>query len=807
MDPSVQTPSLASPLSAGRPEPSSPFHPPFGWESSEGAADGLRLRSRLPGRERWEVGALRRRPEAVSHLRMRLSSHASVTAVEANPVTGRVLVLYDPAIGQVDIADRLRRAVAESLESTGASTAPASRRSGGWAEGGVRIDATMAALTVGGSLAAAALALGASALATVALAGAGVLSVAVTARGLRQQQEYLTSTLDTDGRSDRRHPLLALARYAQPYRRQVAIASACSVLKKIFDIAPPLLIGLSINVVATGGMPAFAAIGLSTLWAQLGAIGVLTVAAFGFESIFEFAQKALWRQIAQKIQRDLRVDTYERVQAISLANLDEESLGEVAVPLTEQINQIETFVNGGLDALLQLSTNVVLLIGLFVVVVPNMAWIAAVPVPFLLWRTFRFQRTMAPLYAETERTAGLLNKQVVSNILGLQTIRSFCAEDHENRRIRELSQDYVDSHQPAIHEFALFLPTFRLPVVAAFTGIIWIGGASVGAGTLAVGNYALMLFLIQRFLFPFAYLGEIVDVYQRTMAAVDRVFELYELPSGPESGDRPLPLSEVRGEIVFDEVSFAYPNGQTILADFSLHIPAGATVALVGPTGVGKSTIVRILLRFYELSSGSVRLDGHDIRSLSTRDLRAAISLVSQDLFLFDGTVFDNIDYGTFGATVEEIEEAARIAQATEFIEALPQQYRTRIGEGGKKLSTGQRQRLCLARAMVKLNRARIIVLDEATSAVDSRTEEEFRRSFDRVTAERTALLIAHRLSTVRGADQIYVLGEHGQIVEHGDHEELLQRNGFYARLWRLQSDESALADALPANLRQISSP
>jgi ATP-binding cassette subfamily B protein len=501
----------------------------------------------------------------------------------------------------------------------------------------------------------------------------------------------------------------------------------------------------------------------------------------------------MWRRIAQVLQRDLRLDAYARVQNMEIARLDDESIGEIAVPLTEHINQIETFVNGGVDTLLQIATNIVMMIAIFIVVAPNLAWIVALPVPLLIWRTFRYQRTISPLYGEAERRAGLLNKQIITNIIGLPTIRSFCTEDEENERIRRLSQDYVDCNQPAIVQYAAFMPVFRFPVLAAFSSILLFGAISIATGTFAVSQYALIMFLVQRFLFPFAYLGEIVDNYQRTMAAIDRVFELLELPTGPEGGEEPLPLHSMRGDVVFEDVSFQYPNGARVLDRFTLNVSAGRTVALVGVTGVGKSTIIKILLRFYEFDSGRVLVDGHDIRRLRLRDLRESISVVSQDLFLFDGTIYDNITYGTPGSTIDEVAAAADVAGAHGFIRDLPLQYDTLIGERGSRLSTGQRQRLCLARAILKMKTARVLVLDEATSSVDTETEAAIQRSLEIVSRTRTTIMIAHRLSTVRNADEIVVLGPAGAIIERGRHEELLRADGFYARLWRVQSDEAEL--------------
>jgi ATP-binding cassette subfamily B protein len=660
----------------------------------------------------------------------------------------------------------------------------------------------MAAVVSGSAMMASAVAFGASALAAAAFAGAAALTAVVVSNGARQMTRLSRGAVP--GRSTGPHPLPRLMQYARPYRRQIALASACSVGRKLFDITPPLLIGVALDIVLTGGSLTLGALGITSLATQLGTLAGLTAAVFALESTCEFLHKTLWRRIAQQLQHDLRLDAYAAVQGIAMTHLDRESLGEIAVPLTESINQIESFVNDGIDGLLQLTTNTALLVAIYLVVVPNLAWIVALPVPLLVWCTFRYERVSRPLYAAVEEKGALLDKHVVNNVIGLPTIRAFTAEDHETARIRRLSLDYVDANQPAIREFASFVPTFRMPVLASFLGILLAGGASVAAGTLGISTFALALFMVERFLFPFKELGRIVDQYQKAIAAVDRVFAIFNLPGGPASGDQPLPLELVRGEIVFEGVSFSYAGRKDVLSDFSLRIPAGHTVAIVGVTGVGKSTLIKILLRLYEFDSGRVLLDGHDLRDLRTRDLRAALSVVGQDLFLFDGSVRDNIAYGTFDASDEEVQQAARLAVADEFVERLPQRYDTLIGERGARLSAGQRQRLCLARAVLKLKRAPIFLLDEVTSAVDTETETAIQRSLERLSAGRTTLVVAHRLNMVRNAHHIYVLGAQGRVLEQGSHAGLLRKRGYYARMWRVQNDEAALGreaggDADPA--------
>ena len=325
-------------------------------------------------------------------------------------------------------------------------------------------------------------------------------------------------------------------------------------------------------------------------------------------------------------------------------------------------------------------------------------------------------------------------------------------------------------------------------IVVGFTATLIYGGQLAISGELDVGVYSVLVFLTQRLLWPLTRLGKTFDLYQRAMASTRRVLDLLELPIAIASGERPLDVFGVQGAIAFERVGFAYPDRAPLLDGFEWRVEAGATVGVVGATGAGKTTLINLLLRFYEPQAGRITLDGEPIEELCTPDVRRAIGLVSQNVFLFHGTVHDNIAYGSFHATRQQVEEAARSAEAYDFIQQLPQGFDTLVGERGLTLSGGQRQRLSIARALLK--DPPVLILDEATSAVDNETEAALQRSLNRIAERRTMIVIAHRLSTVRHADEIVVLDQ-GAIVERGDHEELLARDGLYARLWRVQTGEA----------------
>jgi ATP-binding cassette, subfamily B, bacterial len=389
-----------------------------------------------------------------------------------------------------------------------------------------------------------------------------------------------------------------------------------------------------------------------------------------------------------------------------------------------------------------------------------------------------------------------LSSALAANLGGIATIKAFSQEASEADRIRRISDGYRAANAEAIRYSSAFIPLIRMAVLAGFTATLLLGGRLVLDGRLEVGLYSVLVFMTQRLLWPLTYLGQTLDLYQRGMASARRILDLLSVEPAMTPGTALLP-DRVRGEVRLDGVSFGYGDGPDVIREVDLHVPAGETHAVVGPTGAGKSTVVRLLLRFHDPRSGRVLVDGHDVRQLSYASLRRAIGYVSQDVFLFHGTVRENIAYGRPDAADEEIEAAARLAEAHHFIVGLPLGYATLVGERGQKLSGGQRQRISLARAI--LRDPPILVLDEATSAVDNETEAAIQRSLARVAQDRTVVVIAHRLSTVRHADRIWVL-ERGAVTEAGTHDELLEEGGLYAALWRVQTGEAAgVDDATPS--------
>jgi ATP-binding cassette subfamily B protein len=338
-----------------------------------------------------------------------------------------------------------------------------------------------------------------------------------------------------------------------------------------------------------------------------------------------------------------------------------------------------------------------------------------------------------------------------------------------------------------------FVPLIRMFIVTGFIAIMVFGGRLALAGELEVATYSILVFMTQRLLWPLTSLGQMFDQYQRAMASINRILNLLQTKPVIVDGAASLSTQDVKGTVAFDNVTFRYSSGGNVLSNLSFTIEAGQTAALVGPTGAGKSTIVKLLLRLYDVSSGAVTLEGRDVRTLKLSDVRQAIGYVSQDVFLFHGTVRENITYGTFDATDEQIVAAAKVAEAHEFIMALPNGYDTIVGERGQKLSGGQRQRISIARAVLK--NPPVLVFDEATSSVDNETEAAIQRSLEKLAVGRTMIVIAHRLSTVRNADVVFVI-ESGRLTEVGTHDSLVHSGGMYAALWRVQMGERTAAAA-----------
>jgi len=581
-------------------------------------------------------------------------------------------------------------------------------------------------------------------------------------------------------------PFRRLLTFMRPHRGTVRLATFCSIVNKIWDLAPPLLIGLAVDVVVLKEKSTLAGLGVVDPWHQLVALSVLTFLIWGLESLFEYFYGVLWRNLAQTVQHELRLDTFDHVQKQGMAWFDDRQKGDILAILNDDINQLERFLDKGANDLLQVSTTVVVVGAVFLAISWQVALFAVLPIPLIVWGSFRYQRSLEPRYAKVRSAAGQMNALLENDLSGMSTVQSFTAEQHELERVRSLSNAYREANREAIRLSAAFTPLIRMAILVGFTATLLLGGWLTLEGSMAVGAYSVLVFMTQRLLWPLTRLGETFDLYQRAMASSTRVLDVLDAPIVLKQGTFEPERSVVASSpLVLDDVAFAYSDRDALFDGFSLTFEAGKTTGVVGSTGAGKTTLIRLLLRFAEPNRGRVMWCDEPLAEWRLQALRSSIALVDQHITLFPTSILENIRYGRPEATDEEVVKAAEVAEAAAFVESLPSGWDTLVGEGGHRLSGGQRQRVAIARAVLK--DAPLLVLDEATSAVDNETEAALQRSIQRISKGRTTIVIAHRLSTVRHADRIVVLDQ-GAIAEDGAHETLIQQDGIYAKLWAVQT-------------------
>ncbi len=586
------------------------------------------------------------------------------------------------------------------------------------------------------------------------------------------------------------NPMRRLFGYLNPYRSSLYSSSAASIANKIADLMPPLLVGWVIDSVS-GESPLWIQqlVGTSDSWTLAVFLAVLAVFVFGFESFFEWVFQRGFMRLAQRVQHDLRMDTYRKIQSREMAFFESQRTGDTMAIMNDDINQMERFLNTGFNDILQL-----IVLFLFAgVVLFTISWelalVGMIPIPLILIGSSYYQKKIGPKYKTMRREVGKLGSRLENNLSGISVIKSFTAEKFEEERVEESSQAYRNANYGAIRLNAVYIPLIRMFIALGFGGVLLIGSYWVlnDSGKLSVGELVLFSMMIQRLLWPVTRLGSIFDNFERAKASAARVFGLLDQESAILSPAQPVAVKRSKGGIRFKNVHFSYGNQVPILQGLNMEIHPGETIGIAGTTGSGKSTLIKLLLRFYDVNQGEIQLDAHDIRAYSLTTLRENIALVSQDTYLFHGTILENIAYGLPKMDESEVFEAAKMAQLHDFIMTLPEGYETLVGERGIKLSGGQRQRLSIARAILK--DAPVLVLDEATSSVDTETEREIQQNLDKFASGRTALVVAHRLSTIRNADRIIVLDQ-GQVAEVGTHRELLEKGGIYADLWAVQTGE-----------------
>jgi len=614
-------------------------------------------------------------------------------------------------------------------------------------------------------------------------------------------------------RADIENPMKRLfLAYGSNYAGAAVIGVLASVGARILDLLPVLMLGVAIDAVIRQEIAYAAAfpVGgsliepyvpdgrLAQFWLTIGII----VGAFLCSAIFHWTRNWGFNTFAQNVQHDVRTDTYDEMQRLDMGFFADKQTGEMMSILSNDVNRLEKFLNDGMNSLFRLLVMVVGIGGLLLAINWQLALVALLPVPLVAGFTYLFIKTIQPKYAEVRSTVGAVNSRLENNLGGIQVIKSSTTESYESDRVEDVSREYFDANWDAIRTRIKFFPGLRVLaglgfVITFLIGGLWVISGPPGpfSGELRTGMFVVFILYTQRFVWPMSQFGQIINMYQRARASSERIFGLMNEPNRVDEDLDAPDLTVTDGRVAYDDVAFRYEDRETqesgaadpILENIDCTVEGGETLALVGPTGAGKSTVLKLLLRMYDVDDGEIRIDGQNVRDVTLRSLRDSIGYVSQDTFLFYGSVAENIRYGTFDADREAVIEAAKMAEAHEFIENLPDGYDTEVGERGVKLSGGQRQRLSIARAILK--DPDILVLDEATSDVDTETEMLIQRSIDELADDRTTFAIAHRLSTIKDADMILVL-ENGTIVERGTHEELLTNDGLYSHLWGVQAGE-----------------
>ena len=565
-----------------------------------------------------------------------------------------------------------------------------------------------------------------------------------------------------------------VARYLQPYRLLAAGTIGCALFSMAFALAYPKLAQFVIDEVIRGKRVEL----LAPMMAAL-------LGAFVLRDLFNALRIRINNRLEQNVIYDMRRDVYARLQRLPVGYFDQRASGDLMTRIIEDVNSVERVLIDGTE---QGSVALLSIVGVTIILFatdPRLAAVSMIPLPLLAAGAMCYTLTAHRRYRAQRQAASAMNALLMDNLQGVRQIKAFGREQHEDIRFAQRADALREGTLGIMRVWSAYSPAMSLAGSLGLVLVLWAGGREVLAERMTIGQLVGFLFYLGLFYEPVARLHGLNQMLQGARAAGERVFDILDAPLERANGRAGASLREpVRGEVVYENVTFSYQAGRPALREVSLHARPGEMVALVGPTGAGKSTVVNLLPAFYEPTSGRVTIDGQDIAGLSLESLRSHISVVSQEAFLFNGTIRENILYGRPDATREELLAASKAANCDEFVLRLPQGYDSRVGERGVKLSVGEKQRVSIARALLK--GAPILILDEATASVDTATERLIQEALERLMANRTSIVIAHRLSTIRKASQILVL-RHGQIVERGTHRELLANGGLYSRLARFQ--------------------
>jgi len=611
------------------------------------------------------------------------------------------------------------------------------------------------------------------------------------------------------------NPMWQLVGYARPYWPRLTAGVVASFLTRFARLVPPLIVGAAIDRVIRGSgepgllttvglLPAGTIEGSAARMALLQRLVAIAALAYLVRSVSRFVSRYLLQSTAQKIQRDLRDDSYDHIQRLSMDFFADHQTGGMMSILNSDVNRLEQFLNTEFRQFIRVVATVGGIAAVLFYYSPKLAVVALAPVPIIGVASWLFLSWIEPRYKSIRETVARLNTRLENNLSGAAVIKAFDRYDFEQDRVAAQSQTYHDEKVAALRIRRGYFAALRLVTGIVFVVALFVAGSDIIAGrpgALSAGAVAIFFLYLRRLYSPMRRVGKSANKYQLAKSSAERVFGLLAQEPTVTNPEDPYVPETLDGDVDFESVTFAYDE-EPVVRDVSLDVPAGSTVGLAGPTGAGKSTLLKLVPRFHDADTGTVRVDGRDVREYDLQALRGHVAVVEQQPYLFSGTVAENIAYGDRevldgeqagdSAARERVERAARAAEAHAFVSDLPDGYETQIGERGIKLSGGQRQRVAIARAL--LNDPEIIVFDEATSDVDTETERRIQESIDRLVEDRTAFVIAHRLSTIRDADRIVVMDD-GEIAERGTHADLVAAGGDYADLWHAQADQAVSAD------------
>lgn len=577
-----------------------------------------------------------------------------------------------------------------------------------------------------------------------------------------------------------------LVRYSRKYLPAVIVVMVIAVFSTVFNVVCPKVLGKATTALSEGIMRKINGIG-GIDFTYIGKILLFCLGLYLLSVLFNFTQGIIMTGVTQKLCYKMRKDVSEKINRMPLKYFESRTYGEVLSRIT---NDIDTMGNGLNQSITQLITSVSTVIGVFIMMLtisPLMTMIAIIILPISVALMGIIIKKSQRFFKQQQEYVGHINGQVEEVYGGHTVIKAFNKEETTLKEFHETNEVLYKSAWKAQFFSGLMQPVMMFVGNLGYVGVAISGAALAIRGTITIGDIQAFIQYVKNFTQPIQQVAQVTNMMQQMAAAAERVFELLEEEEEVQVVEHPASVENIKGEVDFRHVKFGYDPEKIIIHDFSVHVDPGKQVAIVGPTGAGKTTMVKLLMRFYDVNEGAILLDGHNVKEYNRRELRDALGMVLQETWLFKGTIMENIRYGRLDATDEEVIAAAKAAHAHRFISALPGGYQMELNEEVTNISQGQKQLLTIARAILANNP--VLILDEATSSVDTRTEHSIQRAMDNLMKGRTSFVIAHRLSTIKNADIILVMKD-GDIIEQGNHEELMAQNGFYAELYNSQFEQ-----------------